>query len=43
MVSLNDLMNVDEKGVNFESPHTGEKMILSPETSIHIQVKRLKY
>ncbi|VDO40131.1 unnamed protein product [Onchocerca flexuosa] len=37
MVSLNDLMNVDEKGVNFESPHTGEKMILSPETSIHIQ------
>ncbi|VDK87868.1 unnamed protein product [Litomosoides sigmodontis] len=37
MVSLNDLMNVDEKGVNFKSPHTGEKTILSPEASIHIQ------
>ncbi|MCP9265497.1 putative queuine tRNA-ribosyltransferase [Dirofilaria immitis] len=37
MVSLNDLMSVDEKGVNFESPHTGETMNLSPEASIRIQ------
>ncbi|CAJ0937131.1 unnamed protein product, partial [Mesorhabditis belari] len=37
MVSLSKLMTVDEEGVNFESPHTGEMMLLSPEQSIHIQ------
>uniref|UniRef100_A0A1I7WMG8 Queuine tRNA-ribosyltransferase catalytic subunit 1 n=1 Tax=Heterorhabditis bacteriophora TaxID=37862 RepID=A0A1I7WMG8_HETBA len=29
--------SVDEKGVNFESPHTGEMMALTPEMSIEIQ------
>ncbi|EGT49287.1 hypothetical protein CAEBREN_30119 [Caenorhabditis brenneri] len=37
MVSLSKLMTVDENGVNFESPHTGEMMALPPEKSIEIQ------
>ncbi|CAJ0579571.1 unnamed protein product, partial [Mesorhabditis spiculigera] len=37
MVSLSKLMTVDEEGVNFESPHTAEMMLLSPEQSIKIQ------
>ncbi|KAJ1360650.1 Queuine tRNA-ribosyltransferase catalytic subunit [Parelaphostrongylus tenuis] len=37
MVSLSKLMSVDEHGVNFESPHTGELMTLTPEMSIAIQ------
>ncbi|CAI4228379.1 unnamed protein product [Auanema sp. JU1783] len=37
MVSLSKLMSVDEQGVNFESPHTKEMMLLSPEKSIEIQ------
>ncbi|EYC13565.1 hypothetical protein Y032_0043g790 [Ancylostoma ceylanicum] len=37
MVSLSKLMSVDEQGVNFESPHTGEQMSLPPEMSIEIQ------
>ncbi|KAK5972429.1 hypothetical protein GCK32_002884 [Trichostrongylus colubriformis] len=37
MVSLSKLMSVDENGVNFESPHTGEQMSLTPEMSIEIQ------
>lgn len=41
MVSLNDLMDVDEKGVIFKSPHTGEEMILTPEASIHIQASEV--
>lgn len=38
MVSLNKLMNVNEKGVTFISPHTAEKSLLSPEMSVAIQV-----
>ncbi|CAB3410086.1 unnamed protein product [Caenorhabditis bovis] len=37
MVSLSKLMTIDENGVNFESPHTGEMMALPPEKSIEIQ------
>lgn len=37
MVSLSKLMSVNEHGVNFESPHTGELMTLTPEMSIEIQ------
>ncbi|CAI5449665.1 unnamed protein product [Caenorhabditis angaria] len=37
MVSLSKLMTIDETGVNFESPHTGEMMELPPEKSIEIQ------
>ncbi|PAV63073.1 hypothetical protein WR25_19847 [Diploscapter pachys] len=37
MVSLSKLMTVDENGVNFQSPHTGEMMALPPEKSIEIQ------
>ncbi|VDM43780.1 unnamed protein product [Toxocara canis] len=37
MVSLNKLMSVDEKGVQFESPHTGQLTYLTPEICIQIQ------
>lgn len=37
MVSLCKLMSVDEKGVDFESPHTGEVTHMTPEHSIQIQ------
>ncbi|KAK0421260.1 hypothetical protein QR680_015143 [Steinernema hermaphroditum] len=37
MVSLSKLMTLDEQGVNFESPHTGEMTLLTPEMSIEIQ------
>lgn len=37
MVSLAKLMSVTEEGVHFESPHTGELMLLTPEKSIQIQ------
>ncbi|VDN17339.1 unnamed protein product [Gongylonema pulchrum] len=37
MVSLNELMDVDEEGVTFKSPHTGEETLLTPEASIRIQ------
>ena len=37
MVSLSKLMEITEEGVTFVSPHTDEKMLLSPEESIHIQ------
>ncbi|TKR78053.1 hypothetical protein L596_018922 [Steinernema carpocapsae] len=37
MVSLSKLMTLDEQGVNFESPHTGEMTLLTPEKSIEIQ------
>lgn len=30
-------MTVSEEGVNFESPHTKEMMVLTPEHSIEIQ------
>uniref|UniRef100_A0AC34QBW1 Queuine tRNA-ribosyltransferase catalytic subunit 1 n=1 Tax=Panagrolaimus sp. JU765 TaxID=591449 RepID=A0AC34QBW1_9BILA len=39
MVSLDKLMYVDEVGVHFKSPHTGEDMLLTPEHSIEIQQK----
>lgn len=37
MVSLCELMSVDERGVNFKSPHTGDLTQLTPEHSIQIQ------
>lgn len=37
MVSLSKLMTLDEQGVNFESPHTGEMTLLTPEKSVEIQ------
>lgn len=37
MVSLSELMEITEEGVNFVSPHTKEKMLLTPEHSIEIQ------
>uniref|UniRef100_A0A915IZK0 Queuine tRNA-ribosyltransferase catalytic subunit 1 n=1 Tax=Romanomermis culicivorax TaxID=13658 RepID=A0A915IZK0_ROMCU len=37
MVSLSKLMEVTEEGVSFQSPHTGEIMLLTPEHSIEIQ------
>lgn len=38
MVSLSKLMTVDEEGVVFESPHTGQITHMTPEHSIKIQV-----
>uniref|UniRef100_A0A914S4T8 Uncharacterized protein n=1 Tax=Parascaris equorum TaxID=6256 RepID=A0A914S4T8_PAREQ len=38
MVSLNSLMSADEKGVQFESPHTGQLTHLTPEHCIEMQV-----
>jgi len=37
MVSLNDLMNVSEKGVTFKSILDGSLVELAPEDSIHVQ------
>lgn len=37
MVSLSKLMEVSEEGVTFESPHTAESMLLTPEHCVHIQ------
>uniref|UniRef100_A0A915BC13 tRNA-guanine(15) transglycosylase-like domain-containing protein n=1 Tax=Parascaris univalens TaxID=6257 RepID=A0A915BC13_PARUN len=37
MVSLNSLMSADEKGVQFESPHTGQLTHLTPEHCIEMQ------
>ena len=37
MVSLSKLMEVTEEGVQFESPHTKELMLLTPERCIEIQ------
>lgn len=37
MVSLSKLMEITEEGVKFESPHTGEMMMLTPEHCIEIQ------
>uniref|UniRef100_A0A914W410 Queuine tRNA-ribosyltransferase catalytic subunit 1 n=1 Tax=Plectus sambesii TaxID=2011161 RepID=A0A914W410_9BILA len=37
MVSLCKLMQITEEGVRFESPHTGEETLLTPEQSIAIQ------
>uniref|UniRef100_F1L4N9 Queuine tRNA-ribosyltransferase catalytic subunit 1 n=1 Tax=Ascaris suum TaxID=6253 RepID=F1L4N9_ASCSU len=37
MVSLNNLMSADERGVQFESPHTGQLTYLTPEHCIEIQ------
>lgn len=37
MVSLSKLMEVNEEGVTFLSPHNSELMLLTPEHSIRIQ------
>ncbi len=37
MVSLSKLMEVTEEGVKFESPHTGELTLLTPEHCVEIQ------
>ncbi|KAI1716600.1 queuine tRNA-ribosyltransferase domain-containing protein [Ditylenchus destructor] len=37
MVSLSKLMNVTEDGVHFESPHTSEMILLTPEKCIEMQ------
>lgn len=37
MVSLGKLMSVTENGVEFESPHTGERTLLTPERCIQLQ------
>lgn len=37
MVSLSKLMSVTEEGVFFESPHTGEQTLLTPEKCIEMQ------
>lgn len=37
MVSLLALANINEKGVNFRSPHDGTEMLLTPEKSIELQ------
>ena len=37
MVSLLELSNVTEEGVNFNSPFDGSPMLLTPERSIQIQ------
>lgn len=37
MVSLLDLADISEKGVTFQSPIDGKKMLLTPERSVHIQ------
>ena len=39
MVSLNDLMNISEKGVTFKSILDGSIVQLAPEDSIHVQNK----
>lgn len=36
-MSLSALMSVSEEGVTFESPHTGEQLLLTPEKSVQIQ------
>jgi len=38
MVSLSKLMEITEEGVNFESPHTKEMTMLTPEYCVEIQV-----
>ncbi|KAJ2844967.1 hypothetical protein J3B02_004809, partial [Coemansia erecta] len=37
MVSLLKLANITEEGVEFENPHDGKKMMLTPEISIGLQ------
>ena len=37
MVSLLELANITEEGVEFKSPHDGSMMMLTPEKSIEIQ------
>jgi queuine tRNA-ribosyltransferase catalytic subunit len=37
MVSLAELSNVNEQGVEFKSPHDGSMMLLTPEKSMEIQ------
>ncbi|KAL0480622.1 tRNA-guanine transglycosylase [Acrasis kona] len=37
MVSLLDLADINEEGVNFQSPHDGSQMLLTPEHSMKIQ------
>ncbi|KAG2387128.1 hypothetical protein C9374_002163 [Naegleria lovaniensis] len=37
MVSLLDLADITEEGVNFQSPHDGSQMLLTPEQSMTIQ------
>ena len=37
MVSLLELANITEEGVEFKSPHDGSTMLLTPEKSIEIQ------
>ena len=37
MVSLVELAEVTEEGVEFKSPHDSSMMMLTPEHSIHIQ------
>jgi len=37
MVSLLDLADITEEGVTFQSPTTGERMLLTPEKSMEIQ------
>lgn len=37
MVSLLQLAEIDEKGVNFKSPYDGSECMLTPEHSIQIQ------
>lgn len=37
MVSLLDMAEIDEQGVNFQSPYDGTKSLLTPEKSIQIQ------
>ncbi|KAJ1898965.1 Queuine tRNA-ribosyltransferase catalytic subunit 1 [Coemansia sp. RSA 2337] len=37
MVSLLKLANITEEGVEFENPHDGQKMMLTPEMSIGLQ------
>jgi len=37
MVSLLKLAKVTEEGVEFQSPHDGSNMLLTPEKSIEIQ------
>jgi len=37
MVSLLDLAEISEEGVEFKSPYDGSKIMLTPEESIHIQ------
>ena len=37
MVSLLELAEITEEGVQFKSPHDASLMMLTPEKSIHIQ------